>query len=358
MTAAIRAIVVEDSPFLCRLLTTQLEAAPDIKVVGTAVVGRGVLEMVQTLQPDIVLLDLGLTDVALSNLIEQIMIHCPTAILGMTGTGSQAANTALEALDHGAVDFLLEYRPGVDTPSEGWQQQLQDAVRRAARLRPRLPRFGPANPVAAALGQTTPGSDPLFALPAQGVVVIGAAQGGPPVLREILQGLPTDFPLPVIIVQQLPGRFVPVLAQRLREQTGLPVREARLEDTLKPGHVLLAPGDWHLVIRSEEQIHLERSPKIAGQRPALDVTMQSAARVFGAQAVGMLLTGSGTDGVLGLTAIRARGGRTAVQEQTSCLVSELPDYALQRGEVDQVGTPEELARWLRTGCGRQCPVLT
>lgn len=358
MTAGIRAIVVEDSPFLCHLLTTQLQAAPDIRVVGSAVVGRGVVEMVQELQPDIVLLDLELPDVSTPELIKQLMTACPTPILGMTGNGSQSAQTALEALEHGAVDFLLEYRPGVDTPSEGWQQQLQQAVRRVARVRPRPPRS--RLPAASALGPAdlSSGSDPLLALPLHGIVVIGAAQGGPPALRELLHGLPADFPLPIVIVQQLPSRFLPVLAQRLQAQTPLAIREARLDDALKPGQVLLAPGDWHLVIRSEEQIHLERSPKIAGQRPAIDVTMQSAARVFGPQAIGLLLTGLGSDGVLGLTAIRSQGGRTAVQELASCLVPELPEHALQRGAVDQIGTPEELARWLRTGCGRSCPVLT
>jgi two-component system chemotaxis response regulator CheB len=165
-------------------------------------------------------------------------------------------------------------------------------------------------------------------------------------LRELLGDLPVDFPAAVIVVQHMPANFTRVLAAQLDRQIALPVREATDGETLKAGRVVVAPGDRHLLVRGDARVELTSGPRVGGHCPSIDVTMQSVAQVYGPRASGVVLTGMGSDGALGLAAIRARGGRTFAQDAASCVVNGMPQQAIDRGAVAHVAPPARIAELL------------
>jgi two-component system chemotaxis response regulator CheB len=180
-------------------------------------------------------------------------------------------------------------------------------------------------------------------------VVIGASTGGPPALQELLGHLPADFPGGIVVVQHLPAAFTGVLAAQLDRQGPLRVREACDGDLVQTSRVLVAPGDFHLLLRPDGRVELNRGPEIAGHRPSIDVTMQSAAQVYGPLARGVVLTGMGEDGTRGLATIRGRGGKTFAQDSATCVVNGMPHSAIETGVVDHVAPPAQIARLLAGG---------
>jgi two-component system chemotaxis response regulator CheB len=182
--------------------------------------------------------------------------------------------------------------------------------------------------------------------PVHRVVVIGASTGGPTALRELLGDLPAAFPAAIIVVQHMPETFTAVLAAQLDRAVALSVREAQDGDRLEASQVLIAPGDYHLLLRPDSSVQLTKGPTVGGHRPSVDVTMQSVAHVYGARTLGVVLTGMGADGAMGLLAIHAKRGLTFAQDAESCVVDGMPQRARETGIVDYVDTPVQIARRL------------
>jgi len=352
MTGPIRVVVSDDSPFVCRLLTSYLQSSPDFQVVGTALNGARAVELVKELRPDAVTLDLEMPEMNGLEALEHIMHDCPTPVVLVSGVSRRAASITLQALDMGAVDFVLKYTPGVHTNPEALRQEIMAKVRTASQIkvirslrhrrpqdRETVPALRPLDRLGTTQAQDTAPSpaylpttpevddtpperaqrrDVLSFLPG-GVVVIGASTGGPVALRELLSNLPADFPAAVIIVQHMPATFTGVLAVQLDRQVPFKVKEAETGDRLQPG------------------LH----------RPSIDVTMQSVAQLYGARAKGVVLTGMGNDGSLGLVSIRVKGGKTFAQDAASCVVSGMPQRAIEKGVVDHVAPPAKIAQLLR-----------
>ncbi|HMF15146.1 MAG TPA: chemotaxis-specific protein-glutamate methyltransferase CheB [Gemmataceae bacterium] len=345
MSRPIRVVVVDDSPFVCRLMTSFLQSDQDVQVIATALDGQRAMEQVRRLKPDAVTLDLEMPGMNGLEVLDRIMHEMPTPVLIVSGVSRQGAAKTMVALEKGAVDFLLKYTPGVDTDSELLRREIVGKVRLASQIKvirslaaAEKPRFSPdARPSAET------GVPPFLSV---GIVVIGASTGGPQAVQTLLSHLPADFAGAVIVVQHMPAQFTPVLAAQLRRHVLLPVRHAADGDLLEPGLVFVAPGDRHLLVRGNGKLQVIEGPKVRGHRPCIDVTMQAVAEAFGPLARGIVMTGMGTDGTLGLEAIRRRGGRTYVQDPQSCMVSSMPSAARARGVVDQVAVPDELARLL------------
>jgi len=343
MSDSIRVVVVDDSPFVCRLLAKYLQAAPGLAVAGTALDGRRAVELTRSLRPDVVSLDLEMPGMDGLAVLDEIMSDCPTPVVLLSGVSRQAARATLLALGRGAVDFVLKYSAGSDTDPEALRQEIIAKVRLAARIK--VIRSLPSRTDHSELPTAPrPSAEPWLL---GGVVVIGASTGGPLALRELLGQLPADFPAAIVVVQHMPATFTRVLAVHLGRQLALPVKEAEHGDRLLPGRVLVAPGEVHLLIGPDGKVQLTAGPRIGGHCPSIDVTMQAAAQVYGPRARGVLLTGMGCDGALGLAAIRARGGRTFAQDPASCVVNGMPQAAVDRGVVDTVAPPAEIARRLR-----------
>ena len=364
MSTPYKVLVGDDSPFVCRLLQSYLKSAPDLEVVGTANDGPSIMQMVEELKPDVLTLDVEMPSISGLEVLEQIMSARPTPVIMVSGVSRKSAATTLKALELGAVDFILKYVPGVNTDPETLRHEVISKVRAAAKVK--VARSLPGRKSAltepdlngssrtkseSGLPAGLPGSDAAASKASgrlEGAVVIGASTGGPLALRELLGLLPPDFPYGVIVVQHMPANFTKVLATQLDRYVGLKVKEAEHGDRLRPGLVLVAPGDHHLIVTADSRVELHFGPKIGGHRPSIDVVMQSAAQVYGSQTIGVVLTGLGSDGALGLASIRARSGKTFAQDAESCVVSGMPQAAIEKRVVDHIAPPERIAQLLRT----------
>lgn len=357
MTEPLRVVVVEESSFLCRLMTSYLEAAPDLQVVGSACTGARAVELVRTLRPQVVALELRLPDMSGLEVLDQIMHECPTPVVLVSSTHEEAADLALRGLSMGAVDVVQKYTPGTDQDAAQFRQGLVLKLRQAARIhvirslharRPvngaSLPRPQRGAAAPAALAEEPP-SDALPP-PLERVIVIGASTGGPSALRELLSGLPADFAAAVLVVQHMPETFTHVLAAQLDRAVPMQVREATHGDRLVHGTVFVAPGDHHLLVEADDKVVLTQDPEVGGHRPAVDVTMQSVAHHYGARSQGVVLTGMGADGALGVVAMHAKGGTIFAQDAASCVVDGMPQRAVDTGVVAYVGPPSQIAQRL------------
>ncbi len=353
----IRVLIVDDSPFVCRLLTAHLQSSPDFEVVGTALNGRQAIALVNELKPDVITLDLEMPEMDGLAALQQIVVEKPTPVVMISGVSHKAALITLAALEAGAVDFILKYTPGVATEPEALRQEIIDKVRAAAgikvvrSIRPLKERpyeERERRPFTSRNGQASQQTIPeqIIAYLPGGVVVIGASTGGPVALRELLARLPADFPAAVIVVQHIPASFTPVLAAQLNRRIAIKVKEAQSGDKLQAGQVFIAPGNYHLLIGPDSRVKLNQGPKIKGHRPSIDVTMQSVVQVYGARTQGVILTGMGDDGSLGLVAIHAKGGKTYAQNGETCVVNGMPQRAIEKGVVDYVAPPPKIAEML------------
>ncbi len=365
----IRVLVVDDSPFVCRLLSGHLNSAEDIEVVGTALNGKRAIDLINELNPDVVTLDQEMPGMSGTESLQRIMHDHPTPVVMITGVSKRSAMLTRNALDIGAVDFVLKYAPGVDSSPDELRHEIVSKVRAAAHIRvirsirsldgrdevPQRSSYGSMAQAVVldavnagdkvAIAEQTAVADTKVLVPG-GVIVIGASTGGPVALREVLTEFDASMKSAILIVQHMPATFTDVLAAQLNRHTTLPVREAAHGDLLAPGQVLVAPGDQHMLIGRDNRIILNKGPKIRGHRPSIDVTMQSVAQIYGARTRGVVLTGMGDDGSEGIVAIRAKGGRTFAQDAESCVVNGMPQRARERGAIDYVGTPAQLAGYL------------
>lgn len=344
MSRRTRVVVIDDSPFVCALIARYLEASDDLEVIGTLTDGARAVERIRELAPDVITLDLEMPDVNGLEVLQRLMEHAPTPVVVISGVSGRGATMTLQALERGAVDFALKFTPDEPTDPELLRHEIQTKVRQAADIR--VVRTVPTE-----LQRTTPtpGPNPLvFPTKSQPprVVVIGASTGGPLALRELLGHLPASFPGSIVIVQHIPASFTSVLAAQLQRHTELEVREADHGDRLQPNTVWVAPGGRHFVLGEQTRIALREGPAINGHCPSIDVTMQAVAHAFGHRAVGVVLTGMGSDGVHGLRAIRATGGTTYAQDQATSTVHGMPQRAIEEGVVDHIGSPRDIATWL------------
>lgn len=353
MHEAIRVVVVDDSPFVCQLLTSYLEDTPDVRVVGTALNGQQAVKKIKQLRPHVVTLDVQMPGMGGLEALDSIMHECPTPVVLVSGVSRQAAQMTLEAVQMGAVDFIFKYTPGAATEPEALRRGIIAKVRAAAQVRViRSLRRRDGQPTIAPLHAFSQSPSSLATGPLQdktllpAVIVIGASTGGPTALRQMLAAFPADFPGAVLIVQHIPEAFTAALAAQLDRHSALAVREAVQDARLEPGVALIAPGGVHVCVRSDARIQLSSGPAIGGHRPSIDVTMQSVAQVYGARTHAVVLTGMGSDGALGVVAVHAKGGMTYAQDSASCVIDSMPKHACATGIIDVVAPPAQLAHIL------------
>ncbi len=277
--------------------------------------------------------------------LRQIMRECPAPVVVISGVSGKAATRTMQALDLGAVDFVLKYAPGASVDPEELRQEIVAKVRAASQIRVIRLLDGGHAPQPAPVRAPAEDAVASRGLPG-GLVVIGASTGGPLALRELLSGIPRDYPGAIIVVQHMPASFTGVLASQLQRHVAIEVREAEDGDTLRAGLALVAQGGFHLLLRPGLRVALRQGPSASGHCPSIDVTMESAAQIYGARVKGVVLTGMGDDGSMGLAAIQAKGGMTFAQDAESCIVNGMPLRAIEKGVVDRVAPPWQLAQWL------------
>lgn len=325
----IRVLVIDDSALVRQAIGDALARDPELEVVGTAPDPYVAREKIARLDPDVLTLDLEMPRMDGLTFLRILMKHHPLPVVvvsSLTQAGSQAA---LDAVEAGAVDVLAKpdgtMSLGALADKLAWHVKAAAAAGRHLR-RPPSPQPSPPprpRPVAAPLDRQ--------------LIVIGASTGGVGALRQLIPALPVGLP-PIAIVQHISAAFSGAVAQRLSEMSSIPVREAGDGEPLRPGECVIAPGDVHLAIdhRDGFRTRLVRSPPLHHCRPAVDVLFRSAAEVAGQLAVAVLLTGMGSDGALGMQAIRAAGGTTLAEDESTCVVYGMPKAAVSLGVVDRV----------------------
>lgn len=332
----IRVLIAEDSPLIATMMRDLLGEEPEIGVVGWAKNGQEAIRLTNSLQPDVITMDLNMPVLGGLEAIKTITSIRRTPILVISQMiESRDSDLAFEALRSGAVDIMGKPAGYGESGLRNIKEELIARIKAVARIRPiRLVRKAPANP-------------PRIKLTGQQerkgkVVVIGASTGGPPALAVILKALPPDFPFPIAVVQHIAPGFVTGLAQWLSRESPFSAKVATNEEFIKAGTVYLAPDNAHLEIGADKKILLSNGPPVRGHRPSVDRLMESAAHSYGRHTVGILLTGMGSDGAEGLKRIREAGGKTIVQDEATSLVFGMPKEAILRGAAEIVSPLEKI----------------
>jgi two-component system chemotaxis response regulator CheB len=336
----IRVFVVDDSTFVRKAIVKVLHRDPDLRVVGEAASGAEALRTIAGANPDVVTLDLAMPGLdGLQALRGLLAWRSDLPVLMLSAHTHEGAAATLEALAIGAVDFVDKSAFSVlDLDSLG--RQLVERIKLWG------PKRATARTAGTPLGATPEAPETPASLSQCDLCVIGTSTGGPPALQYIFERLPAGFPMPVAIVQHMPLGFTKPFADRLNTMCRLAVREARNGDSLVPGRVLVAPAGQHLVIGGDRTVALHDEPSNTAHTPSVDVLMRSAACAWPGRVLGILLTGMGDDGAVGMAAIRAAGGVTLGESEASCVVYGMPRAARRLGAVEYERPLTEITSWL------------
>lgn len=336
----LRVLVADDSDLFAEVMVELIESDPSMKVVAVATNGEQAIQLTESYRPDVVLMDVRMPVVDGLTAVERIMSRTPTPILVMTADpAGRTGALAFDALRRGALDLVPKPEAWSGTESE--RDELRSRLKLVARV-PVVHHVSSSYRSASAPNAPRPAHVPQASSP-RSVVVLGASTGGPPALARILSELPADFPVPVLIVQHLSAGFDEQLVQWLAGVTRLEVAVASSGRALVPGLVLVAPCDRHLVLDNRIAVRLDSGPPIGGHRPAVDALFRSTADVFRSAAVGVLLTGMGSDGARALLELRQRGAHTIVQSGESATVDGMPKAARELGAATEVVPLEGIA---------------
>ncbi len=351
----IRVLVVDDSVVARRLIVRALEADPAFDLVGFAADGEQCLSRVRQLRPDVVTLDIempgmdGLT--TLRRLRQEFPDLCVIMFSALTERG---AAVTLDALLLGADDYVAKTaHASVEDAVQALRSELLSKIKQFF-VSP-TPNHGTMPGERQPFGDRWRGSPVASAPSTARVLVIGSSTGGPCALADFFGLLPRDFPLPVLVVQHMPAAFTRLLAQRLQHYTPLHVEEGRQGAEVRRGRVLLAPGDFHMtVVRdgAREIVALDQSPAENSCRPSVDVLFRSVRHVYRGEAMAVILTGMGKDGLAGCRELKACGVPILVQDEASSVVWGMPGAVIGAGLADEIASPSRLAAAVLERLGR------
>jgi two-component system, chemotaxis family, protein-glutamate methylesterase/glutaminase len=332
----IKVLIVDDSAIVRRILTEAVSAEIDMEVVGTAPDPYIARDMLVALKPDVLTLDIEMPRMNGVAFLKHLMHHSPIPTIIISSIGPASCAATLEALRCGAVDVLA--KPAGPYSVGSLRQLLVARIRGAAEAQPRIGRD-----LAVSHTQDCNAAAPANTADSSRTVIgIGASTGGTVAIQEILVQLSADMP-PIVITQHIPAAFSLAFANRLNKLCNMEVREAVDGEALHRGLALVAPGDFHLLVRragTSYVIQLQPGPQVCYQRPSVDVMFASLARAAGSHGIGVLLTGMGTDGAKGLLALKHAGATTIAQDEPSCVVYGMPREARR---IDAVCTVAPLA---------------
>ena len=338
----IRVLVVDDSAVIRTLICDSIAETPGMKVAGTAADGRKALAILDSARPDVVTLDIQMPNMDGLATLDAILARRPIPVIMVSSLTQLGANVTLDALDRGALDYLAKPDYGAQTRAalrEELPRRIRNAagvdVRRILEIRRQRKQQRAKQARQKPVGREPSGVSALQL--ADKCVAIGISTGGPPALTGLFETLQPPMP-PIVVVQHMPPNFTKALAWRLNSLAGLTIREAANGDTLRPNHVLIAPGGKHLEVRRRGtwvKAMIREGPPVSGHKPSVDVMMTSVADVFGRNCLGVIMTGMGRDGVEGCGAIRAHGGYVLGQDEASSDVYGMNKVAYVEGNVDR-----------------------
>ncbi|MGH8260402.1 MAG: chemotaxis-specific protein-glutamate methyltransferase CheB [Steroidobacteraceae bacterium] len=344
----IRVLVVDDSAFARKVVREVLSRDPQIDVIGMARDGLEALEKIASLQPDVVTLDLTMPELDGLGVLRGLpQDHRPRIVV--VSVSRADSDLAIEALQSGAVDLVMKPTALATDRLYGIAEDLAAKVKSAAEARP-LPPLDLGAPAAAARSSfESARRAAASAQPAARLVVIGTSTGGPQALTRLFAALPGDLPVPMAVALHIPPGYTEPLAARLSRLGGPPIVEARDGQVIYPGEAVIAPGGKHLRVRRSADrfiAEVSREPVDSLHHPSVDVLFESAAAHAGSAALAMILTGMGSDGLLGARRIRAAGGRILAESAASCVVYGMPRSVIEAGLADVVAPLDRMAERL------------
>ena len=347
-SSKIKVLIVDDSAIVRKIFNETLSKEPDIEVVGTAPDPYVARDKIVQLKPDVITLDIEMPRMDGLTFLKKLMQFYPMPVIVVSSLTPQGSKMALDALESGAVEVLAKADTSYSVGD--MNDQLIEKIRMAARahvhrhpepstLAPR-PAIGDSQ----SLSETT-----------QKIIAIGASTGGTEAIKAVLMSMPPNIP-GILIVQHMPAHFTTSFAERLDQLCQVRVREAKDGDSVLNGEVLIAPGNFHMVLKrsgARYYASVKEGPLVHHQRPAVDVLFHSVAKCAGANAVGVILTGMGSDGAEGLLQMKKAGAKTVAQDEASCVVYGMPKEAVKLGAADRIAPleriPQEIIHFLQRG---------
>ncbi len=352
----IKVLIVDDSAVVRQTMADILASDPRIEVLPPAADPFIAAERMREQVPDVITLDVEMPRMDGITFLKKIMSQHPIPVVmcsTLTETGSE---TALKALEYGAVEIIQKPKLGTKQFLEESRVRICDVVKAAsqARLRKLSPRIGKeiAPKLTADVILEKPASQAMIQTTDK-VVVVGASTGGTEALRVFLEALPVDAP-PIVIVQHMPEGFTRAFAQRLDGICRVTVAEAADNDTVMRGRALIAPGNRHTLLKrsgARYYVEIKDGPLVSRHRPSVDVLFRSAARYAGKNAIGVIMTGMGDDGARGMKEMKDAGAATIAQDEATCVVFGMPNEAIKRGGADRVLPLDAIAREVLKACG-------
>jgi len=349
----IRVLIVDDSAFMRAALSRMIASDPGLEVVATAQSGFEALEKVVKLKPHVVTLDVEMPGLNGLEILKRIMRDCPLPVIMVSSLTQEGAETALEALDLGAFDYVPKRHSFVSLDIVKVRDDLINKIKAAAGSR-----VGPHYKAARAVPVAAKGA-PSADSGTTTIVVIGTSTGGPRALQDILPTLPADLPVGVLVVQHMPIGFTTPFAKRLDNLCQVAVHEAENGTVIQKGHVYIAPAARHMTVcrRSSSEVALQVSPNPSNTLhiPSVDITMLSVAEAYRALAMGIIMTGMGADGAQGMQAIFKAGGLTVGQDEASCVVYGMPRSCAEMGILKRVVALADIPKQILSAVGYHAP---
>ncbi|MFO1498346.1 MAG: chemotaxis response regulator protein-glutamate methylesterase [Verrucomicrobiota bacterium] len=337
-----RVLVVDDSATVRQTMKAVLESDPEIEVLATASDPYVAVERIKQQVPDVITLDVEMPRMDGITFLQRIMSQHPIPVVICSTLTENGSETALAALEKGAVEIITKPKLGTKQFLEESRIRICDIVKAAAQAR--MKKTAPFSPALAVAPKLT--ADAMLAKATSGsmiettdkVVAVGASTGGTEALREFLQALPPDAP-GIVIVQHMPEKFTTSFAERLNNLCRISVKEAADNDSVVRGQALIAPGNKHLLLKRSGArycVEVRDGPLVCRHRPSVDVLFRSTARYAGRNAVGVILTGMGDDGARGMLEMKEAGAYNLAQDEATCVVFGMPAEAIKLGGVDRV----------------------
>ncbi|MBT2731840.1 chemotaxis response regulator protein-glutamate methylesterase [Carnobacterium sp. ISL-102] len=327
----IKVLVVDDSPFMRKIITETITSIDGLEVIGTARNGRDALKAIPQLQPDVITLDIEMPGLNGLETLEIIKKEHNVPVIMMSSFSGE--DNTIAALDLGAMDFI-EKPHDIRNQSEVFKNEVAD------KIKPLFEQKKMDMPVEKSLLQLN-GLEKRLPKKIK-AITIGASTGGPKALFSIIRSLPENLSFPIFIVQHMPKGFTTSFSKRLDKESNATVVEAEEGMAIKGGIVYVAPGGYHMLIENN-RIKLNEADKIHGVRPAVDYLFETAAAAYGSNLASFILTGMGQDGALGLAEIKKAGGFTVAQNRETSIVYGMPGNAVQKGVIDEIASLNEIS---------------
>jgi two-component system chemotaxis response regulator CheB len=336
----IKVLVVDDSALIRKVLAHIIDQEPDMTCVGAAPDPLVAREMIKSLNPDVITLDIEMPKMDGLDFLERLMRLRPMPVVMVSSLTERGSEATLRALELGAVDFVSKPKLDIASTLETYGAEITTKLRVAASARVRPAAVSKSHSAAVVLPAM-----PSRAASTERLIIVGASTGGTEAIKELLSGLPADAP-GVLIAQHMPAGFTKSFAERLNSYCRLTVKEAEHGERVLPGHVFIAPGHSHLLVKrngANYVTELSEAPPVNRHRPSVDVLFRAAANYVGKNAVGVILTGMGKDGAAGMLEMKRAGAVTYAQDEETCVVFGMPKEAIALGGVDHVVALSELA---------------